>query len=118
MIYQCLKNYTPIYPKEVTLFNEILSSWIFPEGWKLGHILLIHKKGPINEVNNYRDITLLYRFAKLFTKVINHRLCNWAEKYKVYLSGQAGFITKHSTNDNIFNLYNLVDAALLTLRKH
>ena len=29
----------------------------------------------------------------------------------MYLSGQAFFRTKHSTIDNIFNLYNLVDAA-------
>ena len=71
----------------------------------------IHKKSPINEVNNYRGITLLNCFAKLFTKVINHRLCSWAETYKVYLSGQASFRTKHSTIDNIFNLCNLVDAA-------
>ena len=56
--YNAVRLYTPIYPKVVTLFNEILSSGIFPEGWKLGHILPIHKKGPINEVNNYRGITL------------------------------------------------------------
>ena len=83
VIYECLKNYTLIYHKVVTLFNEILSSGIFPEGWKLGHILPIHKKGPINEVNNYRGITLLNCFAKLFSKVMNHRLCSWAEKYSV-----------------------------------
>jgi len=40
-------------------------------------------------------------FGKLFTKVINNRLTNWAENYNLYTEAQAGFRVHMSTVDNI-----------------
>lgn len=38
------------------LFNCILPSGFFPERWTQGIIIPLHKKGPFNDVNNYRGI--------------------------------------------------------------
>ena len=48
------------------VFNSILTSGYFPEKWTEGIIIPLHKKGPEDDVNNYRGITLISCFSKLF----------------------------------------------------
>ena len=43
----------------------------------------LHKKGSVNDENNYSDITLLITLGKLFTRILNLRLSYWSEKYSV-----------------------------------
>ena len=64
----------------------------------------LHKKGGINDTDNYRGITFLSVLGKLFTRIINNRLSDWAEKYSVLIEAQAGFRPGMSTTDNIFGL--------------
>ncbi len=68
----------------------------------------LHKKGNIDVVNNYRGITLLSTIGKLFTRILNNRLTEWAEKYYVYIEAQAGFRKNMSTADHIFVLHGLI----------
>ncbi|XP_052772033.1 uncharacterized protein LOC128211362 isoform X1 [Mya arenaria] len=95
-----------------TLFNKLLSCGYFPEAWSEGFIVPLHKKGDKNDTNNYRGITLLSTFGKLFTKVINNRLNCWAEKYHVYIEAQAGFRKNMGTVDNIFVLHGVINYLL------
>ena len=55
------------------------------------------KMGDINEVSNYRGIILLSTLGKLFTRILNTRLNEWAEEYNVYIEAQAGFRKHMST---------------------
>ena len=48
----------------------------FPENLCEGFIVPIFKKGDINEVPNYRGITLLSTLGKLFIRIMNNRLKN------------------------------------------
>ena len=80
----------------------------FPEAWAGGFIVPIHKKGDINQVENYRGITLLSTIGKLFTRILNDRLNGWADKYDVYIEAQAGFRKNMGTIDNIFVLHGLI----------
>ena len=57
---------------------------------------------------NYRGITLLSTLGKLFTKILNSRLTDWAENYGVYIEAQVGFRSKMDTIDNIFVLHGLI----------
>ena len=41
---------------------------------KTGYLILIHKKGPKNEIANYRPISLLNYDLKFFTKCLTNRL--------------------------------------------
>lgn len=90
------------------LFNKIFEKGYFPEAWTEGFVIPLHKKGNINDVNNYRGITLLSTLGKLFTRLLNNRLCEWSEKYSVYVEAQAGFRSKMGTVDNVFVLHGLV----------
>lgn len=90
------------------LFNNIFKIGHFPESWSEGLVVPLHKKGNINEVNNFRGITLLSCIGKLFTRIINNRLYNWAENYNVFIEAQAGFRKGMSTVDNVFILHGLI----------
>ena len=52
------------------LFNRILNSGVFPTQWSEGINIPIHKKGDIDDPSNYRGITLVCCFAKLFTSLL------------------------------------------------
>ena len=72
----------------------------------------IFKKGDTNEPSNYRGITLLSTLGKLFTRILNTRLNDWAEKYNIYIEAQAGFRQNMSTTDNVFILNSLISHVL------
>ena len=93
----------------LSLFNKIFELRYFPKTWTEGFVVPLHKKGSINDVNNFRGITLLSTLGKLFTRVINNRLTDWAEKYNVYIEAQAGFRSKLGTVDNIFVLHGIIN---------
>ena len=65
---------TVLSPLLLTLFNTILATGYFPDCWSEGYIIPLHKKGSINNVDNYRGITLLSTLGKLFTRILNNRL--------------------------------------------
>lgn len=92
------------------LFNIILDSGIFPEVWSKGIILPIYKnKGSTNDPDNYRGITILSCFGKLFTSVLNNRLNLFLENNNILCEEQAGFRKGYSTIDHIFSLKLIID---------
>ncbi|MCG8044774.1 MAG: reverse transcriptase domain-containing protein, partial [Candidatus Thiodiazotropha endolucinida] len=90
------------------LFNKIFDTGFFPDAWGEGYIVPLHKKGSVDNVENYRGITLLSVIGKLFTNILNSRLNEWAENYHVYVEAQAGFRKGMGTMDNIFVLHSLI----------
>ena len=50
-----------------TLFNRMFTLGYFPDAWSMGEVIPLHKKGDKSNVDNYRGITLLSAFWKLFT---------------------------------------------------
>jgi exonuclease III len=97
-----------LMPSLLILFNKIFQTGYFPESWSEGFVIPLHKKGSLNDVNNFRGITLLNVLGKLFTRILNNRLSNWAEEYSVYIEAQAGFRSHMGTVDNIFVLHGLI----------
>ena len=80
------------------LFNKILYTGTFPSQWTTGLVVPIYKKGDADDTNNYRGITLISCFAKLFTSVINNRLKIWQKENEVSSDAQSN----HSTTDASF----------------
>ena len=52
------------------IFVNIINTGIFPTLWKSGNVTPIHKKDSKRVINNYRPISLLPLFAKIFEKTI------------------------------------------------
>ena len=59
-------------------FNHLFNNSLLPEQWAKALLVPIHKKGSINDPDNYRGISLLSIFSKCYT-YINKRLEVWAE---------------------------------------
>jgi hypothetical protein len=106
-----------LQPYLLKLFNTILDNGYFPERWSEGYVIPIFKKGDVEDPGNYRGITLLSTLGKLFTRILNTRLNNWAENYHVYVEAQAGFRQNMSTVDNIFILHGLISHFLNEKKK-
>ena len=100
------------------IFNLILITGKVPEDWSIGVILPIYKqKGSEKDPGNYRGITLLSCFGKLFTSVINSRLIEFVNNNKIIGNEQAGFRHNHSTIDHIYTLHSIVDLFLERRKK-
>ena len=100
-----------------TLLNIIFSTGKFPEIWRDGLILPIHKKNEVNDVINYRGVTLLGTLGKLFTALLNNRLQFWAESHSVYVEAQKGFRRGRSTTDSIFILHSIINSLISQNKK-
>ena len=56
------------------IYENILSSGIYPGIWKSANLTPIHKKGDKQLVNNYRPISLLPICGKIFEKLVFNQL--------------------------------------------
>lgn len=80
--------------------------------WSEGIIVPLFKKKDPNDINNYRGITLVSCFSKIFTGVLNNRLNKWAENNDVLSDSQFGFRKGRSTTDAIFVLNAIIQKIL------
>ena len=63
-----------LMPTLLRVFNGILQSGIFPTAWAVAVLVPIFKRGNPEDPNNYRGISLVSNFGKLFTSILNQRL--------------------------------------------
>ena len=52
------------------LFLSFLEEGVYPDDWKKSNIVPIHKKERKNLIKNYRPISLLPVFSKVFERII------------------------------------------------
>ena len=106
-----------IVPFLTKYFNVIFSTSVFPEEWTKAIIFPLHKKGDVNNPDNYRGIALISCISKLYTHILNKRLTDWAEMNDKISDTQAGFRKNYSTLDHIFTVFALVQKQFLSDRK-
>lgn len=77
--------------------NYSISNGVFPDQLKIAKVIPVYKKGSTSEVGNYRPISILPVFSKIFESIINKQLCAYLDKFDVLSKTQFGFRSKHST---------------------
>ena len=101
-----------------TFFNLVFNTGIIPDEWSQGMISPNYKnKGDKASPDNYRGITILSCFGKLFTAILNNRLNNYLESMNLLCEEQAGFRKKYGTTDHILNLKCIIDLYLFGGKK-
>lgn len=68
--------------KITALFNKCLEEEKIPKSWENAVITLLHKKGHITKLENYRPIGLLSQLYKLFMKIIAKRITKKLDFYQ------------------------------------
>ena len=79
------------------IINQTLKSGIFPEKLKIAKVTPIYKKGNEHLFTNYRPISILPAFSKVFEKVRFNQLYEYFSKHKLFYNSQYGFRKHHST---------------------
>src|SRR5258705_9906949 len=96
----------------LNIFNHIKKQGSLPPSWREINIIPIYKKGDPTSPNNYRPISLLSNYLKLFTTLIASRLSSWCESQTLLPEEQAAFRKNRSTLDHIFSLQVLINHQL------
>ena len=73
------------------LFEYSVKKSCYPDIWKRSNIIPVHKKNDKQLVTNYRPITLLPIFGKLFEKIIFNRIYNFLLEGNLLNPNQSGF---------------------------
>ena len=73
------------------IFEFSLETENFPSYWKRGNIIPVHKKGNKDLINNYRPVSLLPIFSKIYEKCIYDTLYNYFEGNDLFSKSQSGF---------------------------
>ena len=80
-----------IIPPLKMIFESAIKSSQFPDSWKKGVIFPVHKKESKKLLKNYRPISLLPIFGKIFEKVIYNNLFIYLQENKFLTDNQSGF---------------------------
>ena len=75
------------------LFLSSLEKGVYPDDWKKSSVVPIHKRESKNLSRNYRPISLLPFFSKVFERIIFNFLLNYFFVNKLFVERQSGFLT-------------------------
>lgn len=92
------------------LFNSSLKSGIFPDEWKKARIVPVHKKGDSCDIKNYRPISILSCFSKLFECVVCPVITSFLDAQ--LSDSQHGFRSGRSTETNLVRYVSDISEAL------
>ena len=94
------------------IYNWGIENGKYPDDLKIAKVIALYKKGVKYDPNNYRPISLLSHFDKIFEKILCRRLVSFLERNKILYCYQYGFRKSYSTvlalieiTDHIKRLY-------------
>lgn len=82
----------------------MLVSGDFPHELKLAKVIPVFKGGGATDIHNYRPISLLPIFSKLYERMINDRLTSFFRKYDIITKEQYGFQKHKSTEQALLHI--------------
>ena len=89
------------------IFNISVQKGVFPSKLKEAKVIPIYKSDDETEPGNYRPISLLSIFNRIFEKLMYHRLKSFLDKNNIFFGSHYGFREKHSTQHAILNNMDL-----------
>lgn len=91
----------------LALLNHCWTTETIPESWTKGTIVSLYKNGAAEDPSNYRGITLLSVFRKLFSTMLKIRL----EAHVSLHESQAAFRPDRGCTDHVYTFARIVRAA-------
>ena len=83
-----------------------------PDQLKIAKVCPIYKSDDKAQFANYRPISVLPSFSKIFEKVMFNRLTNYLDSKQILFQQQFGFRQNHSTDLAVTDMYNKISNAI------
>ena len=100
-----IKLAAPVIAAPLTnIINLSLKTATFPDALKSAKVIPVFKKGDTKLCKNYRPISILSTFSKIFEKIMNLQITYYLDGNNVITDHQYGFRKKRSTRDAIVSL--------------
>ena len=108
MVKMC--DWTLVLPLKL-IFNDCLAHGIFPDVWKRANVVPVHKKNSKNLKENYRPISLLPLFGKIFEKLIYDTVYEHLNSNELLDPNQSGFRPGDSTINQLISIVHTISEA-------
>ena len=92
------------------IFNSPISLGTYPVKRKMSKLILIFKADDESEPNNYRPISLLSNFNRIFEKLMYKRMKVFIDEEDILYRSQYGFREQHSTQHAIIDIVNTIQS--------
>ena len=96
----------------LSIINLSLSSGVFPDRLKISKIIPIFKSDNASLAQNYRPISILPTFSKIFERAVYNRIFQFLVDNDILFKHQFGFRPGHSTSHALINFVNKVANAV------
>ena len=96
----------------LSIINLSLSSGVFPDRLKISKIIPIFKSDNASLAQNYRPISILPAFSKIFERTVYNRIFQFLVDNDILFKHQFGFRPGHSTSHALINFVNKVANAV------
>ncbi|CAH2098333.1 unnamed protein product [Euphydryas editha] len=107
IILKCAKSF--VTPLSI-LFRRSLDEGYVPNIWKSAFITPIYKNGDKTNIKNYRPISKLCIFAKIFENIVYRQV--YATIQSWFIPEQHGFLKGRSTTSNLLLTYDYVSSSM------
>ena len=94
------------------LCNLSFSTGIVPDELKIAKVVPIYKSGPCSTFSNYRPVSVLCSFSKVYERLVYNRLLNYLYLNDMLYKYQFGFREKHSTELALILLLDKITSAI------
>ena len=94
------------------IINLSLTYGIVPDQLKISRVVPLFKAGDKSNFSNYRPVSVLPAFSKLFERAFYNRLSNYLNELNILCKDQYGFRKGYSTSFGLIDLYDKISAAL------
>ena len=90
------------------IINMSFQQGVFPEQMKTAKVVPIHKEGSKTDVGNYRPISLLTSFSKIYEKLMHCRILKFLDSNNSLYEMQYGFRPGRSCEHALLNAQNIL----------
>jgi len=94
------------------IFNHIFNGAQLPDNFIHAIVFPLFKKGDLAIISNFRGISFLSSFYKIYTQLLLVRLQYFVFQSNLLHENQAGFRTGYSTYDHIFTISAIIEDQL------
>ena len=92
------------------IMNKSVSQGVYPSKSKHAKVIPVYKSDDETDPGNYRPISLLSNFNRIFEKVMFKRLKMFLDQNDILFRSQYGFRDKYSTQHAILDIVNTVQS--------